>query len=873
MRRFIAYLSLAFAGLISIAATFNQIFVRSDSNIEYSDGLALHFRISSNDDTDLPEDGSAAQEIAEIMETRLKTYGVSEYDVVTEGNDTVKAILSESQDSQYTQIKTYLAFDGAFALGTTVGTSVAVGDEFKNANEDAYVEFINSYPSVVIPVNYESSTFKAVIEEAEKARDESGSSADEETDNTVYVYLAYNFIEGEDTISQMISGQEDYDEDKADKILMKFDISNIWRDDNKQAIATSINIDADSDGSVSTKDVSNGTQQARYYTYLLNADSLPYDVEFIYETVQSAYFENIISTGMRQTVAMSRTMIATLIAMILVCLVLAVYFRWSTLAVFTLSLGSTYLALVLSIAFSIEFNVATIIGLIAVAITSIISGIITINKIKEECYRGRSLKKANQEGFKKALLPVVDVNVILVIIGAVSFWLGGSTLLPFAGVAVFGGIVSLIFNLLGLRGLLWLLLNNTAFQGQYSKTLGVDEKNVPNLMNEEKQSYFGEFQEKDFKKGRKPLLIATLALFIATLAGSIAFGVMNNGNLYNRGSYNVENTYLYVETTTNNSVVDSYFVEDLLGRTYVTVNGSDSLLTYDSIETFTRDDTKDKVTTTYTYIVVTFDKNYTGKESAYIVDIDGTTQIASGLLNEIHDNYINDNSIDTYASASFKIGNKLSSEQPDMKAILVSCTVALAFSAAYLFLRYGISRFLGTLLTTTVVAAINIGLFALLRFVITSNSILLSLPFVLLFTLAASIIFLDKEKEMKKEDFTRTRDSSYEHRNEIMEKATSYSFGAVLIANIVAVLITINYAGIGPRGALDIFGTAALGVIIATVLIPFLLGPSSQLFYKWFKKLNIKAPELKKKKKTKKNKNVKKNSSEPEEAIFIGIND
>ena len=345
MRRFIAYVALSVFGLVAVGATFNSAFVQSNTNIEYSDGRALTFRLSSNEDenSELPEDASS--EIATIMEERLNTYGETRYDIYTEGNDTVKVVLSEDRQTYYEQIETYLSFNGAFALGTSTNV-VAIGDEFMDTTRDSYVTFINHYPTVVIPINSESEEFQAVIEEAERLQEESNNSSNEESDTTTdtatYVYLAYNFVEGEDSISQLISGNEDYDEDKADKLLMQFDISRIWSDDEHTAIASSVNIDTDGDGSINVSDVSNGTQIANYYINLLNSDELPYDVTFIFEETVPAYFENLISYGMRETTAMSRTLIATLFAIIIISLLLAVIYRWASLSIATFSILSIY---------------------------------------------------------------------------------------------------------------------------------------------------------------------------------------------------------------------------------------------------------------------------------------------------------------------------------------------------------------------------------------------------------------------------------------------------------------------------------------------------------------------------------------------------
>ena len=63
---------------------------------------------------------------------------------------------------------------------------------------------------------------------------------------------------------------------------------------------------------------------------------------------------------------------------------------------------------------------------------------------------------------------------------------------------------------------MWLDANASSAQGKYN-LFGVDQTKVPNLSNEEKQSYFGPYAEKDFTKKSK----------LATIISGIAFLLLN----------------------------------------------------------------------------------------------------------------------------------------------------------------------------------------------------------------------------------------------------------------------------------------------------------------------------------------------------------
>lgn len=879
MRRFIAYLALSVLGLTAVGVTFNTAFLKSHTNIEYADGKSLTFQLSSTDDDSvLPEDASS--EIASIMEQRLNTYGETRYDIYTQGNDIVEVVLSEEQTAYYEQIETYLSFNGAFALGTSSNT-VAIGDEFMDTSRESYVTFVNHYPTVVIPINSESEEFQAVIEEAERLQEEANNntSSEEEGETTedtaTYVYLAYNFNEETDTISELISSSDDYDEDKADKLLMQFDISRIWSDDTHTAIASSVNIDTDGDGSITTNDVSNGTQIANYYVNLLNSDELPYNVTFIFEKTVPAYFENIISYGMRETVAMSRTLIATLFAILILSLLLTAFYRWAALAIATLGIGSTYLALLFSILFTVEFNTAMVVGLALVAIVSVVCGVVYINKVKEECYRGRSLKKANAEGAKRALLPIVDLNVLLVIIGAIFYWLGGEMMISFAAVCVFGGIASLLLNTLGLKALMWLLTNTTRFTNKYS-VIGVKNENVPNILNEEKQSFYGTFQNTNFTKHKKPFMIVGLILFAASIAGSITFGVLDNGTIFNPGTYSQGNTYLYFETTTNNSSVNLSYVENLLKNTQLVYEENEETTYEDLFEEgtnlneymtiYSREEVIEGVTTNYTYIVVDLNRPIDGEQIAKLNLDDGYQD----TLNNLYVDYIENANVDANAMASVKMTRHVNAQQPDYIWIVVASAVAIGFMSLYLTLRYGLSKGLATVLFSGVIGFISVGVFVLTRISV-GLDLFIALPLIIAVSYLLMTLFANKDKEMVKDELVRSKDNSVEKRVEIMNKAVSLSASTIAVAGIIVAYLCLNNFGFGPLATSNYYLFAFVGLIVGLALILTCFGPVYMFIYKIMRKLNIKLPNLKIKRKHKKAPKVK--SSEPEEAIFIGIND
>ncbi len=129
---------------------------------------------------------------------------------------------------------------------------------------------------------------------------------------------------------------------------------------------------------------------------------------------------------------------------------------------------------------------------------------------------------------------------------------------------------------------------------------------------------------------------------------------------------------------------------------------------------------------------------------------------------------------------------------------------------------------------------------------------------------------MNKEREMVLED--RSRDNSAAAREAIMKKALGISSTPITIVFIIALYLGVNFFGFMFTSVSWVFLLMILGVCIATALTLIVFAPFAQWLYGLFSKVNISLP--KKENKKKKNRQVRvKKSAEPEEAIFIGIND
>ncbi len=893
MRRLWSYILLAFTSVVAMGASFANVFSKVNGNIEYAEGRKLVFRVSDKDNAENDwSDTTAVDNIAEKMIQRLEMQGVTQYRVSTQGYDTITVELKQDTASNYNNIKTLLAFNGTLALTSKVDGdgSAVIGDEFLSS-EKAYMETEQNVPAIYIPVKADGDINK-IYEVVKTYKDENNADAGEttgegeEATTSYYVYMWHDYDPDTDTYAKTQQSSEEYDAHVAEKLFMKFDIEGMKEEEDSKIeyLKTYVNIqDVNGNSAYEASEVKRAYDTAKFYINLINSGSLDYKVTYLYDNIIGAWADEIINID--NNVAWSKTLTATLVGIAVISLLLVVLYRLGAIANIVTTLGSVYGAIGMIIIFSAEFNLATLIAFLAVAVASLASGVIYTTKFKEECYRGRSLKKANSEGAKKALLPVVDIHVALVAIGVFSYIFGGPIMRGFAVVAVLGGLISLIANTLVLRGMMWLATNTTKLQGKYNY-FGVDNEKVPNLIKEEKQTYFGPYADRNFTKKSKPAGIIAAVALLAGIAGLSVFGAVNNGVIFNNGSNHLA-SQIYIETTTKDTDLNLNKIEEALTSIYVYQGeNEDSAKTLDNyialdanndlnIDYQTRVDTDYEVmeVITYNYYVVKLSSDidlnqYNGyfldasDNKVYSYDYEGLDRLIEKRLEDVDPN----------VNASIKLNVAVNSTAiPAFMPIFWGTLVGTAVAGLYLLLRYRLSRGIIALLAPLATSVTVLGIFALTRLTVTSYAAV-ALPFIAFFTFIIEIIFMNKERELVLED--KTHDRSFENRQAIMEKGTSLAFYPMLAITGLAIYLMINFFGFGPINGSWVFLIIAFGAAFVLAFVTCLFGPLSQIFYKLFSKVNTEkfTSKFKRKKKNKPTQSKSK-SAEPEEYIFIGIND
>lgn len=901
MRRLWAYIIVVFTALVAVFASFPAIIKGTATNGEYETRREFTFQLVERSQEDLDDDetpkaltDSSARDVAATMESRLVQSKITSYDISTSGNDIITVSFSADSASSYSQTITYLAFSGSFAL-VNVNDDLVAGKDFLRGKAYTKDYKVNEYPTVIIPVKTDSTDYETLIQGAKDNPVSQESDSEEESTQVARIYLLYNWVKGETYQTLNDAGKLE------SKTLLTIDFSpdddedGLYYDSNKNSFSRVCGFqDSNGNGTADPKEVAAAYAQADFLVNLFSASAYDYEIKCIRglesgtEVWLPAKTEQFLEN---EKLVWNRTLTAVIAGIVIVTLLLAVFYKLGTLSVLSTTLTSLFFAILVMAKTGLEYNALAVVGLVAVVLVSIVSGIIYLNKIKEDAYKGHTIKKANAEASKKSLLPIIDIHVVTLVIGVMCYVLGGTTLRSFAAILGIGSVISVLINTLGLKGLMWLVTNATALTGRYD-LFGVNKENVPDHMAEEKQTFYGQYTGKNFTKRKKSVGIFAAIAFVGAVAGMTAAGVLRGGELFKKPTSQSLGSEIYIQNRIlqqddNKSPLDDVSLETILDsillqksasveidqtnpETYVVLNEyvNDKIL-------FTTSETKVEeggITKNFTdtYYKLTLKSALKGSETAEIMGIpageDKTT------LKEVFDDYFESTATFTSSvsnSMSLKSVKTVVTEvEPRWDKILIANAVSIGIITLYLLVRYRLSRGLASIVAPTVSVAATLGIMLLLNFFITiPANAYIAVPLIVMFAYFFQIQFFNRERELLLED--KVKDNSVEHRDEVANRALGIAYTPILATAIIGIYVLINFFGFGPNNMSSAYVGGFVGAIIALGLISALIVPLCNLLFRLFSKIKIE----RKPRPTKKGTKPVHKSAEPEEAIFIGIND
>jgi SecD/SecF fusion protein len=247
-------------------------------------------------------------------------------------------------------------------------------------------------------------------------------------------------------------------------------------------------------------------EEAKELADLLNAGSLPVELEEMYSTSVGAQFGET---------ALQKTVFAGIIGILFVFLFMLVFYRFpGIIAVVTLSV---YIYLILLV-FDWMNGVLTLPGIAAIILgvgMAVDANIITYERIKEELKTGKSVMSAYRAGNRRSLSTILDANITTLLAAGVLFVYGTSSVKGFATMLILSILLSFLTAIYGTRLFLGLWVNSR-FLNKKPSYFGVKESEIQNIDTDKDRDFKlpTRYDKYDFVKHRKKYFAFSIAMVV-----------------------------------------------------------------------------------------------------------------------------------------------------------------------------------------------------------------------------------------------------------------------------------------------------------------------------------------------------------------------
>jgi SecD/SecF fusion protein len=264
--------------------------------------------------------------------------------------------------------------------------------------------------------------------------------------------------------------------------------------------------------------------EARSLANLINSGSLPVKLTEVYSNEVSAEF------GLS---AFATTALAGIIGVIGVALFMIFVYRLP--GILSAIMLGLYVFVVILIYNSIG-GVFTLPGIAALVLgvgMTVDANILTFERIKDELYLGRTVKKAFDEGHSLAWRTIFDSQATTFIAAVIMYLFGTGAVKGFATMLMVTILVTLLINVFFVKFLLGLLVNSGALDDKKA-WFNTKASFIPDVSKGEEQRYFGPFKNVNFVK-IAPRFIAISVLVLGLGLLSSGFNLISGNGAMNLG--------------------------------------------------------------------------------------------------------------------------------------------------------------------------------------------------------------------------------------------------------------------------------------------------------------------------------------------------
>ena len=504
-----------------ICCAFVPLFKNLNFGLDLQGGFEVLYKVESIDGSKMNKEKLTAT--YKTLSKRIDSLGVSEPEIILEGNDKIRVKLAGVKDAE--SARRQLSTVATLSFRDTNDKLLMTSDVLK-AGGAKVSQDSGGNPAVLLTVK-DKDEFYDVTNRLSKTENK-----------TMVIWLDYE--EGKDSYSyeQGNCGTD------ASSCLSAATVS--------QGFASDVIIQ----GHFEQEEVENLVD-------LINSGSLPSKVtEISSKTVGASFGDS----------TLSKTLVAGIVGIVLIILLMISIYHF---AGFISSLAIMLYTFLVFGVFWLIGGVLTLPGIAALVLgigMAVDANVITFSRIKDELYSGKSLQYAFKEGSKTSLRAILDSNLTTLLVAVIMFYFGESSVKGFATVLIITILVTMFTMVFITRILLNLFIKSGYFDSKTKLFINVDKKDIPDVSKKEEVRKIP-FKNVNFLSRTK--IFATLSILIIVVGG--VFFLLKGFNLsvdYKAGSD--------ITIETNVKLKEKQIKEDLkeldLTATDITVTNDEAMI-------------------------------------------------------------------------------------------------------------------------------------------------------------------------------------------------------------------------------------------------------------------------------------------------------
>ena len=468
---------------VVICLLFIPLFKNLKFGLDLQGGFEILYKVDSIDGSKM--NSSKLTATYKTLSKRIDSLGVSEPEIILEGNDKIRVKLAGVTDPE--QARTQLSTVATLSFRDT-NDNLLMTSEVLKAGGAKVSQDSSGNPAVLLTVKDKDKFYEVTnkVKDYEK--------------NMIVIWLDYNGMTDSFAKEGSLCGTS------GSNCLSAATVS--------QGFASDVIIQ----GNFTEDEVNNLVD-------LINSGSLPSKLsEISSKTVGASFGDD----------TLQKTLISGVIGVVLIGVILIAIYHF---AGFVSTISMLLYTFLVFLVFWLVGGVLTLPGIAALVLgigMSVDSNVITFARIKEELYKGKSLPLAFKEGVKCSFSAILDSNLTTLIVAIIMFIFGESSIKGFATMLIITVIVTMFTMVFLTRILLNLFVKTDYFNDKTKLFIGVKKEDIPNESKNEKVKKVP-FAKVDFLKNRK-LFAGVSAIIILVGAVTIGFCGLNLGIDYRAGS-------------------------------------------------------------------------------------------------------------------------------------------------------------------------------------------------------------------------------------------------------------------------------------------------------------------------------------------------